>query len=424
MTAEAQHDRIAIRSRYAELSVVRDGDGYVLGSPYSDNFVAVPDLGGRVVQWLQAGHDPAKCAELAARYAGEPVDVEGFLAGLVSARMLPAEVGSDVGSDVAVAEPRAGAAARIRGPRMGRIVFGRTGLATQCVLSVAAVVVVVTTPYTRPTYSDAILTGVPLLSLIAVAVLGTASALVHECAHVLAAAAAGVPGSVSISRRLFTIVWQTDLTRLWSVPRRTRVVPLLAGILSDGATIGLLLLAEVALDPPSPALHLLRTIVFLKVAGIAFQLEVFMRTDVYALFAVATGCRNLWATKGAVARRAVGLATEEDRAVLVAAGRHEIGWARVYLLLYVPGVAWSVWYFAVFVVPAIQKIIVMSIDAVAGSGLFSLMGATGAAALLLTVASTAFVLAGTARTLTRLARRLTAGLAAGNRTSAADPRER
>jgi putative peptide zinc metalloprotease protein len=380
----------AIRNRYADLSVVRDGDGYVLGSPHSADFVAVPALGGQVVRWLQEGRDPAECAELAARLAGEPVDVEGFLAGLAAAGLLSPQAG-------------AGNGAQVRGRRAGRILFGRTGLAAQCLLCAAAIVLMVTAPQTRPAYTDAIVTGVPLLSLLAVAGLGTASALMHEYAHVLAAAAAGVPGSVSISRRLFTIVYQTDLTRLWSVPRRARVIPLLAGILSDGATIGLLLLAEVTAlsHAPPPVAVVVRAIVFIKVAGIVFQLEVFMRTDLYALFVVATGCRNLWATKGAVARRAIGRASAEDRTVLASADRSEVAWAKVYLVLYVPGVAWSAWYFAVFVVPAIAKITAMSIGAVAGAGLFSVTGGAGAVALLLTAGSTAFVLWGTARTLAR-----------------------
>ncbi|HEY3001657.1 MAG TPA: hypothetical protein VGJ44_04850, partial [Kribbellaceae bacterium] len=75
-------------NRYAALSVVRDGDGYVLGSPHSPDFVAVPELGGRIVQWLQAGRSPAECAGLAADVASEPVDVDGFLAGLAAAGLL------------------------------------------------------------------------------------------------------------------------------------------------------------------------------------------------------------------------------------------------------------------------------------------------------------------------------------------------
>jgi hypothetical protein len=281
------------------------------------------------------------------------------------------------------------------------------GFTLQVVLSAAGLAVLVASPAARPAYTDAILTGIPLVSLLAVAALATASGLVHEYTHVLAAAAAGVPGRVSISRRLFTIVYQTDLTRLWRVGRRERVVPLIAGIVSDSATVGALLLAEVAVAMPAPALALVRTLVFLKVAGLVFQLQVFMRTDLYALFVVATGCRNLWATKGAVARRAIGIATTDDRALLATTDRREIGWARVYLLLYVPGVGWSAWYFAVFLVPAVLKIAAMSVHAVAAAGLVSVAGAAGALALLLTVTSMAFVVWGVART----AGRLVAGIA-------------
>jgi hypothetical protein len=410
-TAQAHADD-AVRRRYQEVSVVRDGDGYVLGNSRGTDFVAVPEIGGRVLRWLQSGIDPQECADRAARLAGEPVDVAGFLAALEAAGLLaPTDDTTDDTTHTThtTADATAGRPSRTVRPgaaRAGRFLFGRAGLAVQGVLCAIAIVEMVAAPATRPAYTDAIVTGVPLVSLLAVAALGTVSGLVHEYAHVLAAAARGVPGSVSIGRRLFTIVYQTDLTRLWSVPRRERVVPLLAGIVSDGATVGVLLLAEATVlrGAPPLAVDLVRAVVFIKVTGIVFQFEVFMRTDLYALFVVATGSRNLWAVKGALARRAVGRATAGDRAVLAATGGREVGWARVYLCLYVPGVAWSVWYFAVFVVPAIRAVAVMAIDAVATAGPLSGTGAAGVVALAITAASTVFVLWGLARTLGRLGR--------------------
>jgi len=50
-------------SRYAALTVVRDGDGYVLGSQRSPDFVAVPDIGGQIVRWLQDGASVGECAQ-------------------------------------------------------------------------------------------------------------------------------------------------------------------------------------------------------------------------------------------------------------------------------------------------------------------------------------------------------------------------
>jgi hypothetical protein len=184
-------------------------------------------------------------------------------------------------------------------------------------------------------------------------------------------------------------------------------VPLVAGPLSDAATLGLLLAAEAALSPGLP-MSLVRALVFIKVSGIAFQFEVFMRTDFYALFVVATGCRNLWGTKGAVARRAIHRASAEDLDLLASVHPREIRWARLYLLLYLPGVAWTVWYFVTFALPATIKLASMSIGAIASHGVVSLLGAAGLLALAITATTSVFILRGLARSVTRLARTIAA----------------
>jgi putative peptide zinc metalloprotease protein len=76
---------------------------------------------------------------------------------------------------------------------------------------------------------------------------------------------------------------------------------------------------ELTLPAGTPVLvtNLIRAVVFLNVSAIAFQFLIFMRTDVYALFVLATGCKHLWATKGALARTAIRRGTGEDRAELL-----------------------------------------------------------------------------------------------------------
>lgn len=386
----------ALTNRYADLTLVRDGDGYIIGGRTSRTFVAVPEIGGTVVQWLQDGCTVEECADRAARLMGEPVDVAGFVDGLTAAGVL-----SDQPDEAAAtAEPSQGTR------RAGRVLFGRTGLIVQGALAVAAVVALVARPELRPHYTDVIVSDVALLSMVVVAALATASGLIHECAHVLAAAARGVPSRVSISRRMITIVYQTDLTRLWSVPRRQRVVPLLAGPLSDAATLALLFAAELTLSEGVP-LTLVRALAFIKISGIAFQFEVFMRTDFYALFVVATGCRNLWGTKGALARRAIRRATADDLALLSSVSAREIWWAWLYLFLYLPGVAWTVWYFATFALPATVKLAGMSIDAIGSHGVLSVLGIAGVLALGITAVTTTFILRGLVRTTARIVRDVT-----------------
>jgi hypothetical protein len=153
---------------------------------------------------------------------------------------------------------------------------------------------------------------------------------------------------------------------------------------------------------PLLVIHLIRLAVLLNVGAIAFQFLIFLRTDVYALFVLATGCRNLWATKGAVARQAIGRAGPADQAVLAAAGRRETRWARVFLGLYVPGVAATAWYFAAYAVPATASIVRACAHALA-AGPWSMAGAAAALALALTAGSATFVLAGLARSLARMA---------------------
>jgi len=408
-----------VTSRFAVLSAVRDGDGYVLGSTRTRGFVAVPEIGGLVVGWLQEGDSVDECTRRASEHMGEPVDVAAFVQGLTDAGLLageseeppaptepsmptapsaspgPAPAWSPPGSPVVPAGRR----------RAGRILFGPVGLAVQIALVVTAAVTMTVTPGTRPRGSDVLATPVPLLSLLVLIVLGSLLGLVHELAHVLAAWAAGVTSRISIGRRMIAMVYQTDLTRLWSVPRRQRVVPLAAGLLVDGALVGAIVLVEATIRMPAEVSRLLRAIVFLNATAIAYQFLIFLRTDVYALFLLASGCRNLWGTKGALARRAVRRDTEDDRALLSTVGAREIRWARAYLCLYVPGALFTGWYFVVFAVPAFGRLLISAWDAVRDHGLLSVSGGAGALAFALTAASTGYVLYGVARTALRLTRR-------------------
>jgi hypothetical protein len=413
----------AAAGRYASLTVVRDGAGYVLGSQYSPDFVAVPDIGGQVVRWLQDGTSLDECGRRAAELAGQPVDVAGFIDGLTQAGLLTADDltadGQTADGQTADGQAEDGHAAASHAAASqsvppgiaawkhaaGRVLFGPAGLAVQGLLAAVAVAAMIGLPRVRPAYADAVPAAVPLVSIAIIAVLGIALGLAHEFAHVLAAWAAGVPSRVSVSRRMVAVVFQTDLTRLWSVPRRSRIVPLLAGIVFDAAAVGVLVVLEVTVPGVPPlAGHLIRAVVFLNVSAIAFQFLIFLRTDIYALFVLATGCKHLWDVKGAISRKTVGRATAGDLALLDAVTRREIFWARTFLCLYAPGVLVTTGYFVIFALPAVRKIIATSLRAVSADGLLSVTGAAGAIAFLLAVASTGYVLWGLARTLARICR--------------------
>lgn len=124
------------------------------------------------------------------------------------------------------------------------------------------------------------------------------SVVLHEISHVIAARAQGVSSRLGVGNRLWAFVVEADLTGLWSVPKRQRYLPLLAGSLFDAiVSAGLVLLIfanKLALVNISPAIvHLLRAISLTYMTRILWQALFFVRTDYYYLIATFFDCRNL-----------------------------------------------------------------------------------------------------------------------------------
>ena len=156
---------IGSASRFGELTAVRDGDGYVIGSPHSPDYLAVPEIGGQVVEWLRAGHEPGRCAELAEAAVGQPVDVARFIEVLDEAGLLAPEAAS---SDGPISRP-------VRGRRIGRFFFGPVGLTVQLGLGLVSLVLLMFGPTLRPTYcQDAFVVDSPLPAMLLLAAMGVA----------------------------------------------------------------------------------------------------------------------------------------------------------------------------------------------------------------------------------------------------------
>jgi putative peptide zinc metalloprotease protein len=128
--------------------------------------------------------------------------------------------------------------------------------------------------------------------------LGYAAVFLHELGHLVAARAVGVGSRMSIGHRLWILVAETDLTGLWSVPKRERYLPLLAGPLVDAVSASLLLLllfthARAWITLPGPIAPMLEALVFLYILRLVWQCFFFVRTDFYYVIASFFNCRNL-----------------------------------------------------------------------------------------------------------------------------------
>jgi putative peptide zinc metalloprotease protein len=384
----------------AALTVVADGDSYVVGSPHTTEYVAVPELGARIIEWLQQGRDVAECERRAAEIAGEPVDVADFLAVLADEGLF-----GDPSSGPVDGPPPVERVGAVR-ERAGRILFNRVAWTGYAVVVAVGLALVATQPRLRPSYRDGFPFSTQLANILVVTVLAMAQICVHEGAHVIATAAHGLRSSLSVTRRLYFLTFQADLTRLWSVPRRARYGPLLAGMTWDATamTIVLALEATVAGHLSPLAVRLLRVMVLLQFTGLVTQTMIFIRTDVYALLVNATGCKTLWATKGALLRRYLRRTTPADERHLADTSAAELTWARRYLWLYVPGIAVSLTYLAYFALPAMFRVLDLCLTPIRAHGLTTVAAWEGAVALLIAFLPSVLTLFGAARSGVRVLR--------------------
>jgi hypothetical protein len=142
----------------------------------------------------------------------------------------------------------------------------------------------------------------------------------HEGYHVLAGRRLGLPSRLRLSNRLTYVVAETQMNGVLSVPRRSRYLPFLAGMLCDAVALGLLgLVADVMREADgsfSLTGRVCLALAFTVGTRLAWQFQLYLRTDLYYVFATALNCHDLHEASAALLRnrmwRALGRA---DRAV-------------------------------------------------------------------------------------------------------------
>ncbi|MGC4812213.1 hypothetical protein ACLQ29_16955 [Micromonospora sp. DT228] len=253
-----------------------------VGRVDTGDFVELPAEGVDLVRWLGEGLPLGEVRRrFADRYGTEP-DLADFLDGIASCGFLRGDAG-DAGP------PATGAGSPATADRRGIAVLANLPphrvswllappmrlLYVGSWLTVPSLLALV--PSLRPTPADAFLLDGVLANALVVAMVAWVLVLLHELAHAATVRALGVTGRLSISRRLWFLVAQTEMSAVRSVPRRRRYAPYLAGLTWD------LLLMSVCLVLQLVGVHerLVRGVVYTLTLSVVYQFLVFMRTDVY-----------------------------------------------------------------------------------------------------------------------------------------------
>lgn len=175
---------------------------------------------------------------------------------------------------------------------------------------------------------------------------------IHELMHLAAARRFGAPARISFSTRLHHLVVQTDVSGVRAVSRRQRLVVYLAGLGWDVMVICICTLVIAHAGLPPLADRVLGALALCVLLSILFQVQVYMRTDLYYVLMEVLRCSNLFGDGLAFARhllrRATGRPSTDPTTEL---SRRERRAVRVYAIAMAAGSVVALGTFAIYGLP-------------------------------------------------------------------------
>ncbi|MEV0317137.1 hypothetical protein ACIBKX_36695 [Streptomyces sp. NPDC050658] len=271
------------------LTFVDEHDGVVVGRPDTESYAVLPHDGAALLRQLAAGREAGEAAQWYLSEYGESVDIGGFVSTLRELGFVRE------GPQSATPPPR------LRLRRLSAWLFSPVAWGVHALLVAVCVAVMVTHPDVRPRPDNVFFTPSLVAVQLALAFVQVPAVAWHESFHVLAGRRLGLPTRLTVSRRLFFIVVEAHLDGLYSVPRKQRQLPFLAGMLADVLLFSALTL--VAAAGPRPVAAFALAVAYTVLLRLAWQFYVFLRTDLYYVFTTLLGCTDLHGATSAYLRR-------------------------------------------------------------------------------------------------------------------------
>lgn len=359
------HDRPVLLH---SLVFLDEGEEVTVGRADVDGYVVLPAEGASLLRRLDEGLTPGEAADWYERTYGERVDIDGFLDDLDELGFL-----RDPGQAATTAAP-------VRWERLARAVFSPAGASCLAAALLASVIVMVRSPALVPGYHDLFFTHyMTVLEL--VTFLGQFPLILfHELAHALAGRRLGLRTRLSIDRRLYYVVFVTEMDGLVTVPRRKRYLPMLAGMLADLLVLAALILVGDIARRTDGALSLASNVAlafaYMTLLRLAWQFFFYLQTDLYYVIVTVLGCVDLQGTARRVLRDRLRRALRRPVPAAARADAHprDLAVARWYSWLLLVGWTASIAILIAGVIPAATRVLATVADRFIGSAPHSAAG--------------------------------------------------
>lgn len=267
----------------------------ILAKEYYEMTPAAADA----IEAIQAGTSLSEIEdELKQRYPDEEIDLPEFVADLVELDLVM-EIDDHVLQHVDAEEVEMELVTTASLDRSFANKLGRWLYRSPLILIYAAGVLcstwlLITQPDLRPTISSMAQTDSLTINVIIWAGLSLSLLALHEFNHFLAARSYQVPARFGYGHRFYFLVMETQLTEIWRLQPRQRLIPYLAGMMNDSVMLALSMLLRYAYPDMHERLYaILSLATFYLCIGIVFQFLVFMKTDLYYVVETLSGHLNL-----------------------------------------------------------------------------------------------------------------------------------
>lgn len=341
--------------------IIPDRGHFIVEHLLTGEFYEMPQPAIEAMEALVKGTTPDKIElELSSKYPDEEINMKVFLAQLEDMGFL---VNDDVDSKLAekILNPKTEIKpSNNRSSKTGQLLFGKKIIPIYAILFCANIFYFTSDFELIPQPVDLFPFDSMVLNTIMSLIVSIVLLAVHECGHVIAARAYGLTSSIRFGHRLFLPVIETQMLTIWRLPRKSRNIPLLAGLFVDHTILFMSL--SILIFFPSHSMTItgiLGLIVLQLVMMSIYQCMFFMKTDLYYILQNVSGSYNLLENAEGWLKERMPFLRQKNTSVI-----YDKEWniVRGYAVFYMLGLLASGAVFAFYIVPQLIYSFTISFD--------------------------------------------------------------